>query len=148
MKSRLWFVAALFLVAATLGAAQEKRDPAAKVLALEEKWNDAYKRSDIAAFNTLLADDFIITVEDGTTYSKVGYIAHLGGPTEHVEVSQMSDLKVHVHGKVAVVTGAYHEAGTSKRKRYEYRDRFTDVWMHGEAGWQLIASHYAIPEKE
>jgi len=147
MKSRRWFVAAFFTIAATLGAAQEKRDPAAKVLDLENKWNDAYKAGDINAFNTLLADDFIITVEDGTTYSKAGYIAHLGGPTEHVDVPEMSDVKVRVHGNIAVVTGAYHEVGTSKRKPYEYLDRFTDVWMHTNAGWQLVASHYGIPAK-
>lgn len=114
---------------------------------LEEEWNDAYKRSDIVAFNTLLADDFIITVEDGGTYSKAGYIAHLGSPTEGVEVSEMSDVKVRLHPNVAIVTGTYQEVGTSKRKPYEYHDRFTDVWMHGEAGWKLIASHYGIPAK-
>jgi len=31
--------------------------------------------------NTLLADDFIITVEDGSTFSKSGYIAHYGDST-------------------------------------------------------------------
>jgi ketosteroid isomerase-like protein len=123
-----------------------KGDPA-KVLVLEEEWNDAYKRSDIVAFNTLLADDFIITVEDGGTYSKAGYIAHLGSPTEGVEVSEMSDVKVRLHPNVAIVTGTYQEVGTSKRKPYEYHDRFTDVWMHGEAAWKLIASHYGIPAK-
>jgi hypothetical protein len=49
MKCRQWFIAALFLRATTGGiAAQERHDPAAKVLALEEKWNDAHRRSDIA----------------------------------------------------------------------------------------------------
>lgn len=59
----------------------------------------------------------------------------------------MSDVKVRVHGNVAVVAGAYHETGTSEGKPYEYRDRFTDVWAKSEAGWQLIASHYSIPAK-
>lgn len=130
MKSRQWFIAALLLLVATGGtAAQEKSDPSAHVLVLEEKWNDAYKRGDIAAFSTLLADDFIITVEDGTTYSKAGYIAHLGSSTEHVELSEMSHVKVRVHGNVAIVTGAYHEKGTSKGERYEYRDRHANYFM-------------------
>jgi hypothetical protein len=46
--------------------------------------------------NTLLADDFIITVEDGSTFSKSGYIAHYGDSTVHVEISDMSDLKVRI----------------------------------------------------
>lgn len=59
----------------------------------------------------------------------------------------MSDVKVRVHGNVAVVAGAYHETGTSEGKPYEYRDRFTDVWAKSEAGWQLIASHHSIPRQ-
>jgi hypothetical protein len=46
-----------------------------------------------------------------------------------------------------VVTGAYHEEGTDKGKPYEYRDRFTDVWMNVKGRWQLIASHYGVPAK-
>jgi ketosteroid isomerase-like protein len=57
----------------------------------------------------------------------------------------MSDLRVRMHGKTAVVTGAYHEKGTSKGKPYEYRDRFTDVWMNMNGPWQVIVSHYSIP---
>jgi hypothetical protein len=41
-----------------------------------------YKRGDLAAMDSLLADDFIITVEDGGTFSKPGYIAHNGQLTE------------------------------------------------------------------
>ncbi len=148
MRSRQWFVAAFFVIAATLGAAQQKSDPASKILVLETKWNDAYKRGDIHVINALIADDFIITVEDGATYSKPGYIAHLAGTTQQVAVAQMSDVQVRVRGSIAVVTGAYHEEGTSKGKPYVYRDRFTDVWVNGEGGWRIFASHYSIPAKE
>jgi ketosteroid isomerase-like protein len=147
IKLRLCFVAALSLASLTtlFSVAQQKSDAASKVLALEAKWNEAYKRSDIATMNSLLADEFIITVEDGSTYSKAGYIAHTGGGTTAVEISEMSDLKVHSHGNTVVVTGAYHEKGTVKGKPYEYHDRLTDVWMTTEGRWQLIASHYSIP---
>jgi ketosteroid isomerase-like protein len=146
-KLRLCFVAALSLACLTtlFSAAQQKSDAASKVLALEAKWNEAYKRSDIATMNSLLADEFIITVEDGSTYSKAGYIAHTGVGTTAVEISEMSDLKVHSHGNTVVVTGAYHEKGTVKGKPYEYHDRLTDIWMNIDGRWQVIASHYSIP---
>ena len=118
-----------------------------KVLALEAKWNDAYKRGDFATMNSLLADDFIITVEDGTTYSKAGYIGKTGDGSTQVLASEMSNLKVHAHQNVTVVTGDYHEKGAVKGKPYEYHDRLTDVWMNVDGKWQLIASHYSIPVK-
>src|ERR1035437_1903529 len=55
----------------------------------------------------------------------------------------MSDLQVRMHGNTVVVTGAYHEKSAGKGKAYEYRDRFTDVWMNISGWWQVIASHYS-----
>jgi ketosteroid isomerase-like protein len=127
-------------------AAQNNPDAASsKILALENKWNAAYKRGDIATMESLLAADFIITVEDGSTFSKSGYIAHNGDTTLHIETTEMTGLSVRMHGNTAVVTGAYHEKGTSRGKPYDFRDRFTDVWMNLNDKWQVIASHYSIP---
>jgi ketosteroid isomerase-like protein len=146
LRISLLVAASLAVWVVDFAAAQNKPDAvASKILALENKWNTAYKRSDIAAMDSLLADDFIITVEDGSTFSKPGYIAHNGNSTVHVEISDMSDLKVRMHGNTAVVTGAYHEKGTDKGKPYEDRDRFTDVWMNIKGRWQVIASHYSNP---
>jgi ketosteroid isomerase-like protein len=97
---------------------------------------------------SLLADDFVITVEDGSTFSKSGYIAHNADSALHVEISDMAEIKVRMHGNVAVVTAAYHEKGTSKGNLYESRDRATDVWMrNANGGWQGIAAHYSIPAR-
>jgi len=128
---------------------QNKPDTAsANLLALESKWNAAYKHGDIATMDSLLAEDFIITVEDGSTFSKSGYIAENGNSTLHIDISEMSGLRVRMHGNTAVITGAYHEKGTSKGKPYENHDRFTDVWMSINGTWQVIASHYAIPTSQ
>src|SRR5690349_19675289 len=146
IRTLLLIIASLAVYVLTFAAPQNNPDTvSSKILALEGQWNTAYKRSDIAFMDSLLADDFIITVEDGSTFSKSGYIAHNGDSTVHVGVSDMSDLKVRLHGNTAVVTGAYHEKGTEKGKPYEYRDRFTDVWMNIKGRWQVIASHYSTP---
>ena len=151
MKIRipLILVASLAVLTLHFAGAQNKPDAASsKILALENKWNAAYKRGDIATMESLLATDFIITVEDGTTFSKSGYIAHNGDTTQRIEITEMSGLNVRMHGNTAVVTGAYHEKGTSKGKPYDFRDRFTDVWMNVNGKWQVIASHYSIPASE
>jgi len=151
MKVRLslFLISSFALCAFYSSAAQTKADPAtSKITALEAKWNEAYKRNDPAGMEALLADDFIITVEDGTTFSKSGYLAHTADSELRVQISDMTDIRVRVHGTIAIVTGAYHEKGTSKGKGYESRDRFTDVWMKGNSGWQVIASHYSIPSTQ
>ncbi len=128
-------------------AAQEQAGAAAQVRRLEEKWAESYKERDIDILSTLLTEDFVITVEDGNTYSKAGYITHSADPTVHVEVAELSDLRVRVRGYVAVVTGAYHEKGTSNHKPYEYHDRLTDVWVRVGNSWRVLVSHYSVPLK-
>jgi ketosteroid isomerase-like protein len=126
--------------------AQEKSD-AATVRALELKWTESYKQRRVDVLSSLLAEDFVITIEDGSTYSKTGYISHSAEDSVHVEVAEMSDIKIRMHGNTAVLTGAYHERGTSKGKGYEYHDRFTDIWMKSGGKWQVVASHYSVPAK-
>src|SRR5258707_3694991 len=118
-----------------------------KVRGLEKKWADSYKHRKIELLSSLLAEDFVITVEDGNTYSKSGYISHSADSTVQVDVAELSDLKVHMHGNAAVVTGEYHEKGKQDGKPYEYHDRLTDVWVKSEGSWQVIASHYSVPVK-
>lgn len=125
--------------------AQERSEESA-IRALESKWADAYKQRQISVLASLLGDDYVITVRDGTTYSKVGFIPHNMGALR-VDAAEMLDLKIRVHENVAVVTGTYHERGESGGKSYDYRDRLTDVWMKIGGKWQLIASHYSLPAK-
>jgi ketosteroid isomerase-like protein len=136
------------LVCSTIRLAAQESEAAAHIRKLEEKWTQSYKQRQIDILSSLLAEDFVITVEDGSTFSKAGYISHSADSDVRVEVAELSDLKVRMHGNTAVVTGAYHERGESHGKRYDSRDRLTDVWMKVGSTWQVIASHYSVPAKE
>ncbi len=120
---------------------------AAHIRSLEQKWADSYKQRRIDVLSSLLAEDFVITVEDGKTYSKEGYISHTADSSVRVSVAEILDLKVRMHGNTAIVTGAYHEKGESNGKPYEYHDRLTDTWMKIGGSWQVVASHYSVPVK-
>jgi len=116
----------------------------ASIRALELKWVDAYKQRQIAAVGALLAEDYVITLEDGSTYGKVGFVSYSAGPLR-VDVAELADVKIRMHENIAVVTAAYHERGEFGGKSYDYHDRLTDVWMKSSGKWQLIASHYSVP---
>src|SRR6478672_5376290 len=110
MRARVgMLVSAAWLVLAVPTSAVAQEDDAAKVRALEMKWTDSYKQRKIDILASLLSDDFVITVEDGATYSKSGYITHTADTSVQVKLAELSDLKVHLHGNAAVVTGAYRE---------------------------------------
>ncbi len=143
---KCWGLIVLLVLTSAAVVAQEKSD-AATIRALEMKWTESYKQRNIDILSSLLAEEFVITVEDGNIYSKAGYISHSADPSTRVEVAELSDLKVRMHGDTAIVTGAYHERGESNGKPYDYHDRLTDVWMKTGGKWQVVASHYSVPYK-
>jgi ketosteroid isomerase-like protein len=136
----------LLTVPVTRAVAREDSD-AAEVRALDFKLTEAYKQRKFDLLASLLDEDFVITFEDGSIYGKTGYISFSATTTIHVDLAEMADVKVRMHGKTAILTGVYHEKGKDKDGPYDFHDRFTDVWMKSGGKWRLIASHYAIPLK-
>ena len=133
-----------FVACSTLLVVAQEKPEAAAVRALESRWVDAYKQRQIGAVASLLAEDYVITLEDGSTYGKTGFLSYNAGPL-HVDVAELGDMRIRVHENIAVVTAAYHERGVLNGKSYDYHDRLTDVWMRTGGKWQLIASHYSLP---
>jgi ketosteroid isomerase-like protein len=146
-KKRL-LTAVLFLAVLPLipARAQEPSDTA-EIRSLELKIADWYRHRQVETFATLLDEDFVITFEDGSTYSKTGYLSYSASSSTVVESVEIPEMKIRMHGDTAVVTGVYHEKGIDNRQAYDYHDRFTDVWMRKAGKWRLVAAHYSVPSK-
>jgi ketosteroid isomerase-like protein len=147
MRKTMFSAVLACLVALTVQATAQESPDAAQIRALESQITNSYKLRQVESLATLLDEDFVITFEDGTTLSKTGYVSFMASPADRIDVAEMSDLKIRVHGTTAVVTGIYHERGDTKSEAYDYHDRFTDVWKKKNGRWRLIASHYAVPLK-
>jgi ketosteroid isomerase-like protein len=144
---RVWISAVLLfslVVCVVPRDSAQERPEVAGIHALEAKWVDAYKKRQITTVAGMLAEDYVITLENGTVYGKTGFVSYNAGPLR-VDVAEVQDLRIRIHENVAVVTGAYHEQGVQGGKSYDYHDRLTDVWMKIGGRWQLIASHYSVP---
>src|SRR5438309_11951713 len=87
---------ALLLISTGLYA--QDRSDAATLRSLELKWAESYKQHSIDILSSLLSDDFVITIEDGNVYSKVGYITLTADSSVTVPTAELSDLMVRVHG--------------------------------------------------
>jgi ketosteroid isomerase-like protein len=130
-----------------LPAQAQEPTATAEVRALELKMLDCYKHRQVEVFAAVLDEDFVITFEDGSTYSKTGYLSYSASSSTHVELADISEMKIRIHGDTAVATGVYHEKGVDNLRTYDYHDRFTDVWMKKSGKWRLVAAHYSVPTK-
>jgi|SRR5579862_2051510 len=130
----LILLAALFVSTQLFAQDSDK----ARVLALENAWNEAEGHKDAKALAVLLAPTFAYTDVDGSFQNKEQFLASIrsGSPSQIVN----DGMKLESYGDVMVVTGAYREQGTENGKPSTHRGRFTDTWVEKDGQWLCVAS--------
>lgn len=135
---RLLTVASLILATGVLSFAQSSIDKT--LMDLEDQWVKAALASKGEALAPLLAADFVSVQSDGRTATKAEYVAMTS--KGKWQVSEVSNMKVQVHGNAAVVTGMWTGKGTDGMgKAVDAKERFADTWVKMPDGkWQCVAS--------
>jgi ketosteroid isomerase-like protein len=106
-----------------------------------ENYRTALLQHDAAALEQIWADDYTFTNGAGETHSKAQRLANLkSGATSLDSISQEEDMKVRVHGDVAVATGRVTIKGQYSGKQASGQYRSINVWVKGATGWQLVAN--------
>src|ERR1700689_2587463 len=147
--ARMWRPVAvvLLLLAALQVKAQDKTqmDPEqARIMTLENAWNQAVQQKDASALKILLAPDLIYVEYDGTLMDKAHYLASVQSPSlEPVRIVNES-TSVRIYGAVAVVNGVCRENGTKNGKPYLLHERFTDTWIRRGDSWVCVASESTL----
>jgi len=131
--------------AVTVQAQQTKTDSDAAISealqAMEHDWLNAEKNHDTAAFEKLVADDWIAIGPDGKSQTKVQRAAEIKGA--HISSATMGDMKVRVFGDTAVVTGTDDEITMKAGKKSSDHYAWTDVFVKRNGKWLAVASQTA-----
>lgn len=90
----------------------------------------------LAAIDSLYADDFLSTNADGRVVDKQGWLDMLEAGQFPVDKITTDDFKVRTYSGTAIITGrsAYHYGG---KKLWEVRH--TQVWANPNGRWQLVS---------
>ena len=106
-----------------------------------EKYRTALLQKDAATLERIWADDYTFTNGAGETHSKTDRLAHLkSGATSLDSIREEEDMKVRIHGNVAVATSRVTIKGQYSGKQTSGQYRTIHVWVKGAAGWQLVAN--------
>jgi uncharacterized protein (TIGR02246 family) len=104
---------------------------------LNADYIDAVKKSDVARFRDILADDFLCTQADGTMVDRQQFLANTAKPFTLGNL-EAHDVNVRLLGDVAIVharTTFTLPDGTPASGRY------TDVWARRQGRWLAVAAH-------
>jgi uncharacterized protein (TIGR02246 family) len=109
--------------------------------AVEQTWLNAEKNHDAAAFEKLVADDWIAIGPDGKSQTKAERAAEI--KAAHIASATLGNMKVRVFGDAAVVTGTDDEITIEDGKKSSDHYVWTDVFVKRNGKWLAVASQTA-----
>ena len=139
------FLTLVLAAAMPVQAEQPKADSDAAISqtlqAMEQAWLDAEKNNDAAAFEQIVADDWIAVNPDGKSQTKAERAAEI--KTAHVVSATLGDMRIRVFGDTAVVTGTDDEITMTDGKKSSDHYVWTDVFVKRNGKWLVVASQTA-----
>ena len=110
------------------------------LIELEQGWNEAFYRKDVAFIESILADEFIATYDDGSRGDKARELALAAEFNQQVESSIQDEFTVKIYGDTAVVSFTLRLVGIRQGQRTEITLRYTDVFVLRNGRWQCVST--------
>lgn len=118
----------------------EKHENRREIDQLELAWRDAVMKSDAAAMDKLLADDYMAILADGTLQSKEDTLTRLRSGATHYTEIKVFDRRLRFYGTTALVTCRADVTGTAGSTAISGSFRHTRVYVRDKQGaWKIVS---------
>lgn len=117
------------------------------VAALGRSYTGMIKRNDADSIAKVLADDYIVTDEEGKRLTKAEDLATYKdrAATLKIETVEYKDQMVRMlTGSVAVDHSTIRFTGTSSGKPFDITERITTTWQFRDGRWLIVADHFSF----
>ena len=122
-------------------ASQPVKSDQEVLIELEKSWNEAFYRKDVKFIESILADEFMSTYEDGSRADKKKELALTAAFDQQVVEAVQDDFTVKIFGDTAVVWFTLHLVGIKQGQRSELTLSYTDVWVLRDGHWRCVSAH-------
>ena len=116
-----------------------------RVARLDTEYQAAVKANDAATMDRILADDFVLVLGSGKTYTKADLLQSAREKSVVYEHQEELEQKVRVWGDTAVVTALLWIKGTSEGKTFERKLWFSDTYVKTASGWRYVLGQASLP---
>jgi ketosteroid isomerase-like protein len=140
-------IAAATLLAAAAIAHASPEDDRAKVAALDTEYQAAVKRNDAETMGRILADDFVLVLGNGKTYTRADLLesARSGKVVYEQQDEDEGTQIVRVWGDTAVVTARLWIKGVNEGAPFDRRLWFSDTYVRTPGGWRYAFGQASLP---
>ena len=106
---------------------------------LEDRRSRAMCEADAATLDELLADSLVYTHSYGGADSKSSYLAGVRAKKWLYRRIERPKEDIQIHGDCAVITGQVKIELLSDGQPKTLNSAYTNVWIKGAKGWQMVA---------
>ena len=135
------------LILATLSAARmsamphsDRHEVRHQIENLEKAWCSAILHGNVTAIDALLADDYMAITPNGILQSRAQALANLRLGVVHFKSIDLSDRKIRLYGKTALVTSRAEVTGSGPDGDISGSYRYTRVYVMDPHGvWRIVS---------
>jgi ketosteroid isomerase-like protein len=138
-------LAACFMALSGAAGAESPAEIEKIVAKLDTEYQAAVKANDAATMDRILADDFVLVLGSGKTFTKADLLESAREKTVIYEKQDELEQKVRVWGDTAVVTALLWIKGTSEGKSFERKLWFSDTYVKTASGWRYVLGQASLP---
>jgi ketosteroid isomerase-like protein len=110
-----------------------------ELLNLNSRYDNALVSSNIAALDSIYAEDFIYTTPGGEVRNKEQELTFIKKGELKLNWGRSEDVRVKVYDDAAVVTGIFRATGTFKNNLINVHERYTSFWIKKDKRWIMVA---------
>ena len=125
-------------ILATGNSFASSSDDAKTVAALDTQYQAAVKANDAATMDRILADDFVLVIGSGKTFTKTDLLQSARNKDVQYEHQEDTEQIVRVWGDTAVVTAKLWLKGTQDGKPFDRTLWFSDTYVRTPTGWRYV----------
>jgi ketosteroid isomerase-like protein len=115
------------------------------VSALDTKFQAATKANDVAGIDSIVADDFVLVLGDGRTFTKTDLLTEARAKSTVYEHQEDTNQTVRVWGNTAVVTALLWGKGVRNGKSFDKHLWFSDTYVRTPSGWRYVFGQVSLP---
>jgi Domain of unknown function (DUF4440) len=116
-------------------------DEQLQLIAVDKRMQRAFVDKDIAILESILTDDYVLVLSDGSERTKSEVLKDAKSPDSRWEVNETSGWEVKIHGPVAIVVGTLHQKGIDSGKAFDSNVRFSDTYILERGQWRNVHAH-------
>jgi ketosteroid isomerase-like protein len=144
--AKLSIIPAIAFAACAIAPAPCAAEDVRKLVAdLDTQYQLAVKNNDVATMDRILADDFVLVIGRGKTFTKAELLEDARRGATVYEHQEDSEQTVRLWGDTAVVTALLWAKGTQGGKPFEYKLWFSDTYVRTPSGWRYVFGQASLP---